>query len=131
MHFIKDNNQASYQINSFEHTRIVINQKAYDNHVMIWPNKLLSPWDVANPQSLTEADFAPLQASSCKILILGTGQRLRLLAPVLLQLLYQKGIVVESMDSRAACHTYQVLSAEGRSVCGAILLLPEDKIIIE
>ena len=42
-------------------------------------------------------------------------------APALLRPLIDAGIGVETMDTAAACRTYNVLLAEGRSVVAALL----------
>jgi uncharacterized protein len=54
-------------------------------------------------------------------MLLGCGPRMLLLPPPLRQTLRAAGIVSEVMDTGAACRTYNVLLAEGRQVCAAML----------
>ena len=54
-------------------------------------------------------------------MILGTGPRLRFPAPALSKSLIARRIGLEVMDTAAACRTYNVLLAEGRSVVAALL----------
>jgi uncharacterized protein len=54
--------------------------------------------------------------------IFGSGVRLRFPAPAMLSGLIARRIGVESMDTAAACRTYNVLVSEGRTVVAALLL---------
>jgi uncharacterized protein len=53
--------------------------------------------------------------------IFGSGVRLRFANPRLLEPLMARRIGVETMDTSAACRTYNVLLAEGRAVVAALL----------
>jgi len=59
-----------------------------------------------------------------ELVIFGSGPRLRFVPPALLRSLIDSGIGVETMDTAAACRTYNVLVAEGRSAVAALLLEP-------
>jgi len=56
-----------------------------------------------------------------ELVIFGSGSRLRFPKPVLLQPLMARRIGFETMDTAAACRTYNVLLAEGRAVVAALL----------
>jgi uncharacterized protein len=60
------------------------------------------------------------------LVIFGSGAQLRFPRPLWLAPLIQMGIGVETMDTPAACRTYNVLASEGRRVVAA--LLPPDAI---
>ncbi len=51
-----------------------------------------------------------------EILIIGTGEKHQMLSPAMTQKINNLGIAVEAMASRQACHTYQVLAYEQRTV---------------
>ena len=57
-----------------------------------------------------------------EVVVLGTGPAQRFPRPELARALAASGAGVEVMDSKAACRTYNILAAEGRSVVAAILL---------
>ena len=57
-----------------------------------------------------------------ELVIFGSGQRLRFVAPALLRPLIERRVGVETMDTAAACRTYNVLASEGRAVVAALLL---------
>ncbi|PWC32411.1 Mth938-like domain-containing protein [Azospirillum sp. TSO35-2] len=90
--------------------------------VVVLPHRTQA-WEVGDVASLTLADFAAVTEAEPKveILLLGTGATMRLIPKELRQALRERGIVVELMDSRAVCRTYNVLLAEGRRVAAAML----------
>jgi uncharacterized protein len=54
--------------------------------------------------------------------IFGSGSKIRFVEPSLLQDLIQLRIGFETMDTPAACRTYNILMGEGRLVLGAFLM---------
>ncbi|SMH60074.1 Mth938-like domain-containing protein [Azospirillum agricola] len=90
--------------------------------VIVLPDRTL-PWTATDAAALTAADFAAVLEAEPKVelLLLGTGPTMKLVSKALRQELRGAGIVVEFMDSGAACRTYNVLLAEGRRVAAALL----------
>ncbi len=72
---------------------------------------------------LRESDFDDLanMADDIDVVLLGSGARGEFFPPKLRDALKQKGVVVETMDTGAACRTYNVLMAEGRRVAAALM----------
>ncbi len=79
------------------------------------------PWAVERFEALDEASFEPVIALAPELVIFGSGARLRFPSPSILRSLMARRIGVEVMDTAAACRTYNVLLAEGRSVVAALL----------
>jgi uncharacterized protein len=57
-----------------------------------------------------------------ELVLFGSGTRLRFPRPEWLQALVALGIGLETMDTAAACRTYNILAGEGRHVVAALLL---------
>jgi len=69
-----------------------------------------------------EDSLAPVIArGGVEILLLGCGRRMAMVPSALRARLKAAGIVVDAMDTGAACRTYSVLLAEGRRVAAALL----------
>jgi uncharacterized protein len=85
--------------------------------------RLVVAWEVEDLDALTIDDFRPVIEAEPKveILILGSGARFALAPPALRAALREHGIVLEAMDSGAACRTFNVLVAEDRRVAAALL----------
>lgn len=90
--------------------------------LIVLPDRTL-PWSATDAAALTAADFAAVREAEPRVelLLLGTGPTMKLVSKALRQELRAAGIVVEFMDSGAACRTYNVLLAEGRRVAAALL----------
>ena len=90
--------------------------------VIVLPDRT-EPWEATDFATLTVEHFAPVIGAEPKveILLLGSGARMQLMPKALRQGLRDAGVVVEVMDTGAACRTYNVLLAEGRRVAAALL----------
>ncbi len=82
------------------------------------------PWPPSRPDQLTTADFDAVLALDPELVIFGSGPRQRFVPAALMRALIDRRVGVETMDTAAACRTYNVLVAEGRSVVAALLLEP-------
>jgi len=79
-------------------------------------------WQVSQFEDLTEAHFKQLADMDAELVIFGSGGRLRFPPTAWLQPLMAKRIGLETMDTPAACRTYNILAGEGRSVVVALLM---------
>ena len=81
-------------------------------------------WHAANFDALDAPHFARLAQVDAEIVIFGSGSRIRFPRPAWLAPLIAKRIGVETMDTAAACRTYNILAQEGRKVAAALLIEP-------
>ena len=79
-------------------------------------------WHAPHFNALTPAHFEQLAALRPELVGFGSGDRLRFPAPALLRALVDQHIGVETMDTRAACRTFNILAGEGRRVVAALLI---------
>ena len=79
-------------------------------------------WHCTRFDQLTEAHFALLAETQPELVIFGSGTRLRFAPPALMRALMQNRIGIETMDTLAACRTYNILAGEGRHVLAALLI---------
>jgi uncharacterized protein len=93
----------------------------YEHAVIVLPD-LVIPWALTSWEDVTFESFAALtKANVADVLLLGCGPRAQLPSRELRQALRAAGLVVEPMDTGAACRTYNVLMAEDRRVAAALL----------
>ncbi|MBL8348872.1 MAG: Mth938-like domain-containing protein [Burkholderiaceae bacterium] len=88
-----------------------------------WTGSVLR-WAATRPEELTAGHFEAVLALKPELVIFGSGPRLKFVAPALLRALIERRIGVETMDTGAACRTFNVLVSEGRSAVAALLLSP-------
>ena len=80
------------------------------------------PWTPRTFEDLQAQDLAPLAASGAELVILGTGERLRFVPSAWLSPFAEHRVGLETMDTAAACRTYNILASEGRRVIAALLI---------
>jgi uncharacterized protein len=88
-----------------------------------WSGAVL-PWGAERFDALQPQHFERIAALGAEVVIFGSGPRLRFAPATLLRALIERGIGVETMDTGAACRTYNVLVSERRAVVAALLLEP-------
>ncbi|MBB1077990.1 Xcc1710-like domain-containing protein [Rhodoferax sp. 4810] len=79
-------------------------------------------WQCERFEDLSSAHFDQLAQLQTELVIFGSGERLRFVNPVLTQALISQQIGMETMDTQAACRTYNILAGEGRCVAVALLM---------
>ncbi len=100
---------------------VIVNGAEHRSSVVVPWSGAVHAWNADAFESLSEAHFAALAALSPELVIFGSGSRIRFVRPALLKPLIERRVGVETMDTAAACRTYNVLLAEGRSVVAALL----------
>lgn len=79
-------------------------------------------WKCARFEDLTEGHFSGLADTQPELVIFGSGNAIRFVRPALLHALMAQRIGIETMDTLAACRTYNILAGEGRRVLAALLI---------
>lgn len=79
-------------------------------------------WDCESFDQLTAEHFSRIADCQPELVIFGSGTRLRFARPELLRTLIDRRIGIETMDTLAACRTYNILAGEGRQVIAALLI---------
>lgn len=109
-------------ISRHETGRIWVNAEPHAHSLLVPWRGAAQRWPVTQLQDLTAQHFEQVLALKPEFVIFGSGSRLRFIAPHLNRALIERGIGMETMDTAAACRTYNVLAMEGRSVVAALLL---------
>lgn len=90
----------------------------------IWLQKAaVTPASIKSMADITEQWFSQILAHTPapQLLILGTGEQQQFLPAALNVWLKSKGVLVECMNTGAACRTYNVLAAEERNVAALLI----------
>jgi len=111
-------------VESYGGGRFRVTGVVHEGSVLVFPGRTL-PWPVAAMEQLDAASLAPVVAEAeggnVDILLLGCGARMAMVPAGLRQQLREAGVVIEAMDTGAACRTYNVLMADGRHVAAALI----------
>lgn len=79
-------------------------------------------WNCKRFEDLDAAHFEQLAALQPELVIFGSGQQIRFPLGLWIKSLIEQQIGIETMDTQAACRTYNVLAGEGRKVIAALLI---------
>ena len=101
---------------------LAVNTIRYEQPLIITPDQDPEPWLIAHFDALDAAAMAALLEKSPEIIVLGTGPTQRFATPLVLRPLIEAGIGLETMNTPAACRTYNILMGEGRRVLAAMFL---------
>lgn len=109
-------------IKSYGDGRFNISGQEHEGSIIILPEQVLA-WPVITIQQIDSAAIEPLIRfkDQIEVLLIGSGVTFSFPAPEVLRTLKSNGIIVEVMDSGAACRTYNVLLSEERQVAAAII----------
>jgi uncharacterized protein len=101
---------------------VAVNGRVLQRSLLLQPEHLDENWGPDSFAALTQAHIDMLARIPFDVLLLGTGPRQHFPSPVLLRPIYEIGRGIEIMDTPAACRTYNILAAEGRQVCAALII---------
>ncbi|MEY3613163.1 MAG: hypothetical protein RJB14_2885 [Pseudomonadota bacterium] len=111
-------------INAYDRAWIEVNGVRHEQSLSVssLPDVLPSAWATGLFDNLNASDFSPWASSGAELILFGSGHRLRFAKTHWLQDLIANGIGVETMDTAAACRTYNILASEGRKVVALLLI---------
>ncbi len=121
MKFQPDTFAGSNAISRHEPGAVWVNHQRFEGSLLVPWKGLVQPWSAAGHATLNATHFDEVLALKPELVVFGSGARLRFISAALYRRLIEARIGLETMDSAAACRTYNVLAAEGRSVVAALL----------
>lgn len=104
---------------------IALNGEKLQHSLLITSAGVRRDWACQRFEDLGPEHFAALADLPVEMVIFGSGSRLRFPPPGWLSSLMAKRIGLETMDTAAACRTYNILAGEGRAVAAVLLIEPD------
>jgi uncharacterized protein len=121
MKFQPDTFAGSNAISRHDPGAVWVNGRRFEGSLLVpWKGEVRA-WPATNLDALAAEHFELVLALQPELVIFGSGERLRFVSPALYRGLIAARVGLETMDTAAACRTYNVLAAEGRSVVAALL----------
>ena len=106
--------------------RFRVSGRVFEGSILVLTDRTAA-WPVADIASLKldglTAVAEAARAGTIDLLLIGCGARMAPIPAPLRRALRDVGVVVEPMDTGAACRTYNVLMAEGRRVAAALIAI--------
>src|SRR5690348_146047 len=117
-----DENNAVNLIKAYAPGKVIIRETTYTDNLIITPTRILPHFQPAHLSELTAAHLQCVLELNPRILILGTGKDTVYVKPEIYGNLLNAGIGVETMNTHAACRTYNALASENRDVAAILML---------
>ena len=121
MKFIPDT-QYGPTITAYGPGWVAVNGEQHHGSILVSSQGECRPWGASEFDGLQASHFEELASLEPELVLFGSGSRIQFPRPLWLTSLYGKRIGVETMDTQAACRTYNFLASEGRKVVAALLV---------
>jgi uncharacterized protein len=108
-------------IQSISKEGIRIANRICSGPLIVSASKLLTDWPVSSPRDLTSQHLDQILEFEPELVLIGTGKRQIFLPPEMLMVFYRQSVGIETMNTQAACRTFNVLVSEGRNVVAALM----------
>ena len=112
----------SLAITAYTESWIAINGIRFTHHLLIDSSGLIRPWPCKNLSDIQASHLDLLSPANAEIILLGCGSKQLFAPPVLLGAFISKRMGLETMDTAAACRTFNILAGEGRRVAAILFL---------
>ena len=96
-------------------------EKFYQSLLIDWSGQRMT-FQASFEDSLNSPELATFLQMQPEILLIGCGAQKKHIPPSQLARLSSQNMGIESMDTAAACRTYNVLASENRKVAAILLL---------
>jgi len=111
-------------IESYGAGRFRVSGASFEGSILVFPDRSV-PWSPGAADEITIHSLEEVARAGSEgrieVLLIGCGPSMALIRGELRRNLREAGVVIETMDTGAACRTYNVLAAEGRKVAAALI----------
>lgn len=121
MKFIPDTVQGP-SITGYGPGWVAVSGQNHTSSIIISSQGACQIWTCARFEDLSASHFEQLVQLQPEVVLFGSGSTIRFPKPAWLACLYNRQIGVETMDTQAACRTYNFLCGEGRKVAAALII---------
>lgn len=122
MKFQPDHLEGVNAVAKLEPGRIWVHASPFETSVLVPWRGEVQLWPVHRTADLQAEHFETIAQWQPELVIFGSGSQHRFVSPALYRGLIERRIGIETMDTAAACRTFNVLVHEGRKVLGAFVL---------
>ena len=110
----------SFRLDRMQKGMVRIGEETYTENVILFRETIQGGWETNDIAQVGVEDLADLMAEKPEIVIFGTGWQPALPPRELVFAMARQGIGFETMDTPAACRTFNILVGEGRDVAAIL-----------
>jgi len=127
--FTREQNSA-ITVRQVEPGQLRIGNDLVRTNVLLTADREIRKWAIENIEQLSESDLDAILEAAPEMIVVGTGWRSVFPQRELVFALARRGIGFETMDTPAACRTFNILINEGRRAAAALIVKddgPQDR----
>ena len=109
-------------IRSWSPGALQINDDLIVSNCIVHADRVYSDWQPRAIADIHLNDFSQALELKPEVILFGTGKSQLFPHIELITMIMQQGIAFETMDTAAACRTFNVLNGESRSVVAALIV---------
>lgn len=117
-----ENTGSSRIVTAIDDSTVTISGAVHTHSLIVMPDMDPVLWPIHSFDELTLQNLIELGEYRPDIVVLGTGRKTRFLRQEQTFSLLEKGILIESIDNRAACGAYNLMAGEGRHALLALIM---------
>lgn len=114
--------QFSTAITAYGSGWVMVGQERIEHSVLLLSSGERIAWPCSRFEDLSFEHFAHLADTDPEMVLFGSGSRLRFPKSAWIRPLVEAGIGIDTMDTAAACRTFNIVAGEGRRVVAALLI---------
>lgn len=129
MKFEEETADQRYAIRAYSRGEVTVSapergaERVLTESFVIGTARLVPDWGPRDVDELAPEHLDPILEQAPEVVLLGSGEALRFPPPAIQRILMvEHGVGMETMDTAAACRTFNILAGEGRSVVAALIL---------
>jgi uncharacterized protein len=115
---------GSNTVAALERGRLKVAGQWHTGNLIISADQLLAGWEAVSASVLSWEHIEPMLALKPEIILIGSGDSLAFPPASVSAQVLQRGIGFETMDTAAACRTFNILVAEQRRAVVGIIQSP-------
>ncbi|WP_295385569.1 Mth938-like domain-containing protein [uncultured Thiodictyon sp.] len=123
MRFAETDDSGGNLIQAYGPEGIRIGARTYRGGLIVTPGRIIADWGPIDSAGLSAEHLQALIDLNPELIVLGTGATQVFPDPSFYAAALERRIGLETMDTAAACRTYNILMAEGRLVVAGLLPL--------
>ncbi|MEX2124167.1 MAG: MTH938/NDUFAF3 family protein [Woeseia sp.] len=121
MKFTREQNSA-VTVRHVEPGQLRIGNEIVRHNVLLTADREIRTWTIEDIGHLAESDLDALIQAAPEMIVVGTGWKAVFPPREVLFALARRGIGFETMDTPAACRTFNILVNEGRRAAAALIV---------
>ncbi len=121
MQLHRDASEGINLVTGYDRGQVRVGERVLAPPCIVGIEAIIEDWQPGTPEALRADALQPAVELRPELILLGTGAALEIPPVAVTAEINRLGVGLETMDSAAACRTYNVLAHEGRRVVLALL----------